>query len=177
MIYAILRYLHVLGALGLAAAFAIEAAGLVGLRRAAAAEEARAWLRTRRWVMMVGPASIGLVLATGLGALPLGWGWMAWMGVALAGQIAIAVVGGVLTGIPMSRIGPAVERIEGPLPEALQREIQGRVLVISITTRIGITGGMLWLMIAKPGLSTSLGAVAAAAALGAAAGLAIGRRG
>jgi hypothetical protein len=32
-------------------------------------------------------------------------------------------------------------------------------------------------MIAKPGLSTSLGAVAAAAALGAAVGLAIGRRG
>lgn len=81
-----MRFLHVVSALGLTAAFGVEAAGLVGLRRATSAAQALLWLRTRRWVLLIGPGSIGLVLATGIyltwqsGApAPGSWSrWSAW---------------------------------------------------------------------------------------------------
>ena len=50
-----MHFLHIVGALGLAAAFGVEAVGLVGLRRATDADEALLWLRSRRWVLLIGP--------------------------------------------------------------------------------------------------------------------------
>ena len=58
------HFLHIVGALGPAAAFGVEAAGLVGLRRATGADEALLWLRSRRWVLLIGPASIPMARVT-----------------------------------------------------------------------------------------------------------------
>jgi Zn-dependent protease len=69
VIYPWIQFLHVLGALGFAAAYAVEAAGLVGLRQSVVADEARTWFRTRRWGVRLGPASLLLVLG-----LPFGHG-------------------------------------------------------------------------------------------------------
>ena len=57
-----MHFLHVVGALGLTAGFGAEAAGLIGLRRATSAAEALLWVRSRRWVLLIGPTSIALVL-------------------------------------------------------------------------------------------------------------------
>lgn len=57
------HFLHIAGALGLAAAFGVEAVGLVGLRRATGADEALPWLRSRRWVL-IGPASVPMARVT-----------------------------------------------------------------------------------------------------------------
>lgn len=59
-------FAHVVGVLGIAAAYTVDSVGLIGMRRATLADEARAWLVTRRWVLLVGPPSIILVIATGL---------------------------------------------------------------------------------------------------------------
>jgi hypothetical protein len=176
MIYVLVHFLHVVGSLGIAAAYTVETVGLVGLRQATSGDEARVWLRTRRWVLMVGPPSIGLVLASGLYTIFIGWGWVGWIDVALASVLALAVIGGVLTGIPMARIQPGIESAMGPLGDELRRKIGSRVLTISITTRIALTVGIAFLMVRKPDPLPSVIVVCVAAAVGVAAGSVLGMR-
>lgn len=171
-----MHFLHVVGALGLTAAFGVEAVGLVGLRRARGADEALLWLRSRRWVLLIGPASIGLVLATGIYLTVAEWGADAWILVSLASLVALASIGGVLTGVPMARLTPAVERASGPLPQELRRGLQSPLLTVSIMTRIAITVGIVFLMVQKPTLLTSLLTIVLAAGIGATAGLVSGIR-
>lgn len=171
-----MHFLHVVGALGLTAAFGVEVAGLAGLRRATGAEEALLWLRSRRWVLLIGPASIGLVLATGIYLTVAEWGADAWILVSLVSLVALASIGGVLTGVPMARLTPAVERAAGPLPEELRRGLQSPLLTASIMTRIAITVGIVFLMVQKPSLLTSILTIVLAAVIGVATGLAAGTR-
>jgi hypothetical protein len=170
------HFLHVLGALGMTAAFGVEAAGLVGLRRAAHAGEALLWLRSRRWVLLIGPASIGLVLATGIYLTVVEWGWHAWILVSLASLVAIAGIGGLLTGIPMARLTPPVEQASGPLSEELRHRLRSTVLTVSIMTRIAITIGIVFLMVQKPTLLICLLTITLAVGIGVAAGLLSGTR-
>jgi len=175
-VYDAAHFLHVVGALGLTAAFGVEAVGLVGLRRATGADEALLWLRSRRWVLLIGPTSIGLVLATGIYLTVAEWGADAWILVSLASLVALAGIGGFLTGMPMARLTPAVERASGPLSEELRRGLQTPLLTISIMTRIAITVGIVLLMVLKPALLTSLLTIALAVGIGVAAGLVSGTR-
>lgn len=170
------HFLHVVGALGLTAAFGVEAALLVGLRRAMDADEALLWLRSRRWLLLIGPASIGLVLATGIYLTVVEWGPDAWILVSLGSLMAVAGIGGFLTGIPMARVTAAVERASGPLSEELRRTLQSPLLTVSIMTRITITIGIVYLMVLKPALLTSIVAIVLAAGIGVAAGLVFGTR-
>ena len=171
-----IHFLHVVSALGLTAAFGAEAVGLAGLRRATRADEALVWLRSRRWVLLIGPASIGLVLATGIYLTVAEWGADAWIVVSLVSLVALAAIGGVLTGVPMARITPAVERASGPLREELRHDLRSPLLTVSLLTRIAITVGIVFLMVQKPALPASLVTITLAAGIGAAAGLVSGRR-
>ena len=63
------------------------------------AGEALLWLRSRRWVFLIGPASIALVLATGIYLMVAEWGADAWILVSLVSLVALGSIGGVLTGI------------------------------------------------------------------------------
>lgn len=175
LLYGLAHFLHVLGALGLGAAFSIEAAGLIGLRRSPGADEARLWLKTRRWVLLLGPSSIGLVLLTGIYLTVAAWGPAAWILVSLVSLVGIAVVGGVLTGIPMARIAPAVESAVGTISEELRHALRTPILVISLLIRIAITAGIVYLMVEKPDLLFSILTIFLAAAIGAAAGFLMGR--
>jgi hypothetical protein len=174
MHYILIHFLHVVGALGMAAAYAVEAAGLVGLRASSTGDEARVWFRTRRWVLRLGPMSILVILATGLSAVWIGWGWAAWIVASLSGLVAVALIGGVLTGIPMARIERALESSVGPLSDEIRRDIRGRALSISMTTRVALTLGIALLMVSKPEALPSAVVVALAAAFGLVAGLALG---
>jgi hypothetical protein len=177
MHYVLIHFLHVVGALGMAAAYAVEAAGLAGLRTSSTADEARAWFRTRRWVLRLGPTSILLILATGLSAVWIGWGWTGWLVVSLGGLVAVALIGGVMTGIPMARIERALESSVGPLSDELRRDIRGRALPMSMTTRVALTLGVALLMVSKPEAPSSAVIMAVAAALGVVVGVALGAGG
>ena len=175
MMYTLIHFLHVLGALGMAAAFAVEAAGLVGLRRSITSEEARSWLRTRRWMLTLGPPSIGLLLATGIYASVAGWGWAGWIAASLGGLLLVAVIGGVLTGIPMARVEHSLEHAMGALPEPLRDSVRSPVLMISMTMRGAITVAIVLLMVSKPGALASIMAIGIAAGVGVGLGFALGR--
>jgi hypothetical protein len=89
MTYLLIHFLHVLGAFGMTAAYGVEAVGLVGMRRSTRGEEARAWFQTRRWALLLGAPSMGLVLATGIYAIVVAWGWAGWIDVSLASLVAL----------------------------------------------------------------------------------------
>jgi hypothetical protein len=176
MTYVLIHFLHVVGALGMAAAYAVEAAGLAGMRGSTSGQEARAWLQTRRWVLMLGPTSMGLVLATGVYTIVVAWGWAGWIVISFASLLGIALIGSILTGIPMARVGPGIEGTAGALPEDVRHGIRSTVLATSITTRIAITLGIVFLMVRKPELVASVLVICLAAAFGVATGLALGVR-
>ena len=176
MIYAYIQFVHVLGALGISAAYAVEAAGLVGLRQSVLADEARAWFRTRRWVMKLGPASLLLLLASGFYAVLTGWGWPGWIQASLTGFVSLAVIGGLFTGIPTTRFAPVLDRATGALPDDLRSAIRAPVLAASLVMRIAITVAIAFLMVKKPERLEAFGIVLLAGALGAMAGWALGVR-
>ena len=71
-------------------------------------------------------------------------------------DLGLALIGGVLTGIPLARVAPALEEARGPLSEELGLAIGSRTLSISIAARITVTLGVVFLMVRKPELVESL---------------------
>lgn len=170
LLYHLALFLHIIGAFGLIAAMTFEVIGLQGLRRAIRTEDALMWLGVARVVQRLAPASLGLILVMGLYMTATTWGAMGWILVSLAGLVALGLIGGLLTGVRMARIGPAVGRSSGPLSDELKAALRDPVLVMSIRTRFGIVLGIVLLMTLKPSLVTSLVIVVLAGAIGLLAG-------
>jgi hypothetical protein len=93
------------------------------------------------------------------------WGWVAWIVVALASWLAVAVLGAI-NGI---RIGALARS------QALLTGIRNPTFLISWTTRVGIVLGVVFLMTVKPGTAGAVVAIVVAAAAGAAFGVALSR--
>jgi len=175
-LYNLALFLHVVGALGIAAAYATDSIGLAGLRRSTTADEARTWLLTRRWVLITGPASILLVLVSGIYMMATQWGAVPWLIIAIGSLVAIAVAGGVLTGIPLGKLTPEIDHADGLLSPPVRRALRGRALMLSITIRIGITTGIVFLMVVKPDWLGSIATIGIATVCAIAAGLALAGR-
>jgi hypothetical protein len=168
LIYPLVLFLHILGAFGLIAALTLEAVGLRGLRRAVRTEDALMWLGiSRGLVLRLAPASLGLILVTGLYMMATTWGPKGWIVVALASLVLLAVVGALGTGIRMARIGSAVGGASaGPLSDDLQRALRDPILLTSLRTRLAIVLGVVFLMTVKPSSLASVVVIILAAAIG-----------
>lgn len=173
MTYDLMHFLHVVGALGMAAAFAIETAGLIGLRQATLAEEARSWMRTRRWLTTLGPGSMGLVLVTGLYAIVVTWGWQGWLVASLLGLVGLLIIGGTMTGVPMVRLEQELHGVAGTLTQSTRHHLQNPVMVISMSSRVSLTLGITFLMVQKPTMPVSSLALIISLLLGVAVGAAL----
>jgi hypothetical protein len=171
----LLIFLHVLGALGMFTAFAIEGVAQTYLRRAATGPEVRSWADAYRIVPAVGGGSLLILLATGLWMTLAEWDWTGWIIVASISIIALAVLGAT-GGIRYSAAVQAAADEGGPLSagshEALSHPLPRAMLMMRVAMAIGIV----FLMTVKPDLFGSLLAMLAAVLVGVAAVLAIGRR-
>jgi hypothetical protein len=168
VVYPLVLFLHILGAFGLVAALTLEAIGLRGLRRAVRTEDALMWLAiSRGLVLRLAPASLGLILVTGLYMTATTWGPKGWILVALASLVLLAVVGALGTGIRMARIGSAVGGASaGPLSDDLRRALRDPILLTSLRTRLAIVLGVVFLMTVKPSSLASVVVIILAAAIG-----------
>src|SRR5882762_8320262 len=164
-LYPIALFLHVVGALLLFVTLTVEGVALGQLRRASTTEEAHGAAAMLRVNRVVGPLSALGVLIPGLYMTATSWGWVAWIEVALASWLAVAVLGAV-NGI---RIGALARS------QALLAEIRNPTFLISWTTRVGIVLGVIFLMTVKPGTAGAVIATVVAAAAGAALGVALSR--
>jgi hypothetical protein len=173
MTYELMHFLHDLGALGLAAAFAIEGLALYGLRQSVSAENVRRWLDMRRWLVPLGTTSMAIILVTGFYAMIANWSWQPWLVMSLVGMVAIVILGGTITGVTVSRLEREVRAARGPLTQETRGHVLNSVLVVSLTTRIALAVGITFLMVVKPALPISTLSLVLFSVLGAAVGVSL----
>jgi hypothetical protein len=164
-LYSIALFLHVVGALLLFVTLTVEGIGLRQLHRAAtnkAAQSAAAMVRLNR---IVGPVSALGVLVPGLYMTATTWGWVGWIVVALVSWVLIAALGSVngIRILALDRSGALLTGIRNPM------------FLISWFTRVGVALGAIFLMTVKPGAVVAVAAIALAAAVGAALGVALSK--
>ncbi len=174
--YSIALFLHIVGALGLFVALGLEWTSLVYLRRASTAEQAREWLGVLGGTRRLGPASLAAILLSGFYMMATAWGWVGWIGVALAAMVLIAVVGASLTGLRIGAVGRAAAAESGPLSPALRQRLHDPLLWTSVQTRTAIALGIVFLMTVKPDLAGALVTIGIAVVLGLASALPNWRR-
>ena len=91
-IYSISVFLHIVGALALFAGIGLEQVSLFNLRRASTAAQARDWLAVLRNLRRIDAPSGITILATGLYMVFARWGHQAWIGLAILGMVAMAIL-------------------------------------------------------------------------------------
>lgn len=158
-----LLFIHVISAMGMFTALGIEALGLTLLRRASDGTTARGALTALGSSRRVGGLSLLMLLLTGLRlAAAYGRGGGAWIGLGLAGLIAIGAIGGLMTGRRVSRLQkiPGEGGMSTPVIEALP------VLWTSFVLRAALLAGVVYLMTVKPRPIVSLGTLGAAIVVG-----------
>jgi len=171
LLYQLALFLHIIGGFGLIAAITVEAIGLRGLRRAAQRNDALVWLGISRGIVMrLAPASLGLILVTGLYMVATAWGPRGWILVALASLLLLGVIGAFGTGLRMARIGPAVGRAQGPLSDELRSTLRDPILLMSLRVRLAMVLGVVLVMTVKPSAGASLLVIVLAIGLGLLAG-------
>ena len=165
-LYSIALFVHVVGALLLFVTLTVEGVALRLLHLTAATEAAPgagALLKVNR---IVGPLSALGVLIPGLYMTATSWGWVAWIVVALASWVVIAVLGAV-NGIRILALQQS---------QALNIGIRNPMFVISWMTRVGIALGVIFLMTVKPGTVAAVLAIVIFAVAGAALGIGLSSR-
>jgi hypothetical protein len=162
-LYALLVFLHVLGAAGLFTSLGMELTAYHRLRRAVTADAAREALVTVEQAHRLGHMAIATIVVPGIAMMALRWGPVAWILAAQAGIAAMAIA--VMLGRRTTRRLADALAHGGELPADVETVVAGplrRTLSVRVATAIGILG----LMTVKPGVLGSLGIIAAAVAIG-----------
>lgn len=165
--YSALLFLHVAFVLMLFLAFGVEWTSLIGLRGASTADEIRGPATTLAGLgRLYSPCGAGIAL-TGIYLATIEHLWtQAWVLVALAAIVLLALDGAVAGGRRVVDLARRLQQTTGQLPEDLQRQVSGPELMIFVYLRAGATMGLLFLMIFKPGWTGSLAAMAVGIAVG-----------
>jgi hypothetical protein len=169
MVYSLALFLHVVGALGLFVALGLEWTALLGLRRAATAEQAREWLSVFARLRWLYPVAVLAILVFGIAMVALAWGPEGWVVVGLGAMVLMAVLGVALTGRRVAGIGRSFSAEQGALSPAYRERLRDPALKVSLQARAAIALGIVFVMTVKPDLAGSLAAIGVAAILGLAA--------
>jgi hypothetical protein len=158
-----LLFIHVVSAMGVFTALGMEALALTQLRRASDGATARAALAALGSGQRVaGLSMLGLIL-TGFGLAAAYWHWQgAWMGLGLAGVVAIGTIGGLMTGRRVRRLRKSLG--EGGMGPSLSEALP--VLRTSFVMRAALLAGVVYLMTVKPVPVVSLGVLGTAVVVG-----------
>src|SRR2546429_6976338 len=136
-VYAIAVFLHIVGALGLFAALALEWASLYNLRRVPTAGQAREWTKLLSALRFVGGPSTLTILVTGIYMMATRWGGQGWIGAGLAGLVLIAVVGGALGGRRSAAIARTVAGETGAISAGPRPQLPAPALSLPPRPRKG----------------------------------------
>jgi hypothetical protein len=176
-VYALVVFLHIVGALGLFAALGLEWAGLFNLRRVATAGQAREWTKLLTSLRFVGGPSLLTILATGIYLMATRWGEQGWIGAGLGGLVLIGALGGALTGRRVGVLARTVAGEEGGISAGLRQRLHDPVLLLSLWLRTALALGIVFVMSIKPGAGGAAGTMGVALVLGLAAAFPVLTRG
>lgn len=167
-LYTILVFVHVLGAVGMFAAWSIEAIGLVQLSDVSSTTQLPSWLALRRRASKVGGTSMLTAIITGVAMMVMHGGapWMIGAVAELALIVAVAVVVG-------RRVAPELAAAAEPRGQNTDTDIAQIASAMAASLRFRIAAGItiVALMTIKPGLPGTIGLIATGVALGAAVAL------
>ncbi|HZQ17610.1 MAG TPA: hypothetical protein VFA90_02730 [Terriglobales bacterium] len=167
--FSIVLFVHVLSAMALFVAIALEGAILARVRAAQNIEALKLAVRNSgRLGAIYGPAFIGILLGGIYLAAQLHIR-AAWVPLALGATLLIAIIGGVMTARKMSRLRKAAE--ESSAFEPLAAIARGNTLAVSYGFRAGLAVGIVFLMSTTPTLMPSLLALTIASVSGVVLGL------
>jgi hypothetical protein len=149
-VYVLLKFVHVLGAVGFFAAFASEWLGAEELRRASAAEQARHAISISNRVRWVGAPSLVLALGSGIYLASSAWSWqVGWIAISLGALLLMPILGGAVNGRKIAALEKALPA-SGPLDESWRARVGDPLLSLSLRVRIAIALGIVFLMTVKP---------------------------
>jgi xanthosine utilization system XapX-like protein len=162
--FSIVLFIHVISAMALFVAIALEGAILARMRSAENIDQLRQSVRgSSRLGAIYGPAFVGILLAGIYLAAQLHIR-AAWIPLALGATLLIAIIGGIFTARKMSRLRKAAAA-NGAF-EPLAAIARGNTLAVSYGFRAGLAVGIVFLMSATPTLIPSILALAIASILG-----------
>ena len=172
-LYPIALFVHVCGAIGAFVSLGIWLFGLAAMLRARLVEQVRAlaWL-----IIIASPVMVLSVLLIGVGGFAMAlstWGLSTpWIAVSLVSVLLIGPIGAFVLD-PRMRIIFAKTRAlpDGPLSDALFRQVHEPVLHSSMFTLTTLLLGIVFLMTTKPSLLLSLVVMGIALVLGLSASL------
>jgi len=148
-LYSFVLFTHVMSAIGLFVGLTLEGFVSIRIGRAADTEQIRFFTRAfdrLRWIFI--PSFAGILL----GGLYLGYrygGGTFWIPAALIATLAIMIIGGLMTGRPMSRLKKATVDAEIAF-HSLSTQAKSPQLALSYGLRVGLALGIVFLMTAKP---------------------------
>jgi hypothetical protein len=165
-VYAIAVFLHIIGALGIFAAMALDWTGLANLRRATDTAQVREWARLLAAPRMVGGPAALLVLVSGIYLSAARWGPEGWILVALGGMVVVAALGGAVGARRIPPILRALPAESGPVSPTLRGQLHDPALTVSLRVRTALLLGIVFLMTIRPSWGGSLAAMGTALVLG-----------
>jgi len=166
-LYSFVLFIHVVSAIALFVALALEGGLLVRLRSSEKLEEVRLFVRLlERLRIIYIPSFIGILV----GGLYLGskyGGGTFWIPVALGSTLAILLVGGIVTGRRTARLKKALTNDQaGVSVQSTTAMTRDNALIVSYGMRIGLSLAIVFLMTTKPPLVPSLAAMGAGVIMG-----------
>jgi uncharacterized membrane protein len=177
-LYPIALFLHIVGALGLFMALALEWTSLLYLRRAVTIEQVREWLGIANRLGWVYAPSFLVILVSGFYMTAIAWseGGAAWIAIGLLSLVVLGVLGMAVSGRKMKRITKAAATEDDLVSPDLRQRLRDPLLWTSVQTRAAIALGVVFLMTVKPDLTGALVAIGATSLLGIASALPARRR-
>jgi hypothetical protein len=153
-------FVHVLSALALFVALALEATDLVRVRSSRSIEQARASVRAFQRLRVIAlPAFLG-VLAGGLYLASRYGSGTIWIPLSLGATLLMMLVGGLVTGRRMARLQRSLVSMDDAAPfDAISSQIADTALVVSYGLRLGLAVGIVFLMTTQPEWPLSLAAL------------------
>jgi xanthosine utilization system XapX-like protein len=163
--FSFVLFIHVLSAIALFVAIALEGALLFRLRSARDRGELQFPVNGfRRLGMIYGPAFLGLLVGGIYLASKLGIR-APWIPLALGATLLVAIAGGLMTGRRMSRLRSRLNTDTNSL-ESLLSSAKSKTLLVSYGFRAGLAVGIVFLMTAAPSLALSVVALATGSVAG-----------
>lgn len=162
-LYALILFLHLIGAVLLFLAFGIEWTAVSFLGKSSTPSEAQTWLRLGRLAPIVNGPALGLVILSGgylaslTGAMKQGWIPATFLG------IAVIVLLGITINVPFSR---KIRLATSEGGEKLLSALRSKALPVSVRLRVFLALGIIFLMVGKLPFAKSMLALFAALVIG-----------
>ncbi|WP_436486700.1 hypothetical protein [Chitinophaga sp. ARDCPP14] len=166
MLYKIALFLHIIGALMVCAAIAIEWLCIIHFRKTASMDRIKESLFYYSRIGIIGDIGALLILVPGIYMMVSVWGDARWAIFGFLGLILIGLIGGIITGRKMKKIRKIMKENNAHSQE-LEKLINDNSLWFSIKMRTAIFLGVIFLMTIKPELEGSIITISVSIILGA----------